>query len=348
MPDTVADIMYQKLSAQYGDGSLSDLLRQFWIDKGFGEDPPVGNDLLDFFATDLGAVGNSIIDRRFDYWTNYSGSSGAVTTSKEAEILWNVLGLITKNFEAQWNIYQQISKSLEARWDIDVIANLVWEIDASNMGSPADGSQVSSWNDTTGNARHAVQATAANRPLVRATPTGFNSNPAVEFGASDFLQVPYNAALNPAALTMFWVVRLTGAAGTYRSLFTSRNDGELRGYILYANDIDRWDAWAGNGINYNPTGASTGVATLNDTCTLCYTADNTGINLYLDNVLVQSYAKAYAPQTADPLNIGRGEDLGTNFQFLGLVARGQLYSRILASAERGALHSMAASKYAIS
>ena len=52
---------------------------------------------------------------------------------------------------------------------------------------PANGAAVSSWNDASGNARHATQATGTAQPVWRASVAALNSQPAVDFDGSDAL-----------------------------------------------------------------------------------------------------------------------------------------------------------------
>ena len=64
-----------------------------------------------------------------------------------------------------------------------------------------------------------------------------DTNRAVGFnGSSQYVNVPYLAALNPAQLTVEAWVFPTGGQGTFRSVVTSRDwaPGAARGYILYA------------------------------------------------------------------------------------------------------------------
>ena len=49
---------------------------------------------------------------------------------------------------------------------------------ASSMSSVGDGNTLSQWDDITGNARHATQATAARRPFYRAAASGLFGNTA--------------------------------------------------------------------------------------------------------------------------------------------------------------------------
>lgn len=83
--------------------------------------------------------------------------------------------------------------------------------DSRNL-TGADGSAISSWSDTSGNARHAVQATALNQPTVvtNGTPNGV---PAAAFAdTSDLLTAPYGQS---APFTQYVVYRLDSTASGY-------------------------------------------------------------------------------------------------------------------------------------
>jgi hypothetical protein len=73
----------------------------------------------------------------------------------------------------------------------------------------ANNDPVSSWTDSSGNARHAVQATGASQPLYK---TGIlNAQPALLFdGINDGLQIPAIDLTNAEALTLFLVCQPVG------------------------------------------------------------------------------------------------------------------------------------------
>ena len=88
----------------------------------------------------------------------------------------------------------------------DEVPGLSFWYDARDL-SLADGSSVTSWPDKSSIGRDMSQGTATNQPTYRASPTGFNGQPAVEFdGQDDYL---INTA-NPYQETtgeVFYVVR---------------------------------------------------------------------------------------------------------------------------------------------
>jgi hypothetical protein len=79
---------------------------------------------------------------------------------------------------------------------------------ASTMASVGDGNTLSQWDDISGNARHATQATSARRPVYRATASGLVGNTsAVEFlgNSSDphYVSLPNMSALTQGAIFVY-------------------------------------------------------------------------------------------------------------------------------------------------
>jgi len=75
-------------------------------------------------------------------------------------------------------------------------------------GLVADNAGVARWQDKSGNAHHATQATANDRPLVR--PNTKAGKPVLEFdGTSDFMRVADTNALDLNTFSVFSVVRLS-------------------------------------------------------------------------------------------------------------------------------------------
>ena len=79
-----------------------------------------------------------------------------------------------------------------------------------------------------------------------------DTNRSVGFnGSSQYVNVPYLAALNPAQVTVEAWAYPTGGQGSFRSVVTSRDyaTGNPRGYILYAASDNTWQFWLGTGTN---------------------------------------------------------------------------------------------------
>lgn len=59
-------------------------------------------------------------------------------------------------------------------------------------------------------------------------------------GSSQYAEAAYNAAFNPAVFSIEMLSKISGGAGSFRALFTSR-DSPFIGYTLYASDSDLYE-----------------------------------------------------------------------------------------------------------
>jgi PKD repeat protein/glucose/arabinose dehydrogenase len=162
-----------------------------------------------------------------------------------------------------------------------------------------------------------------------------DSNTAVGFnGSSQYVNVPYVAALNPAQFTLEGWAFITGGQGTHRSLVTSRNysTNNARGYVIYAAADNTWQFWNGVGsgwsIAYGPP------VTLNQWTHLVGTYDGTTMRLYVNGALVASTAAGHLQNTQRPLRIATGatEKASPQFYLPGRVDEVAIYGSALAQA----------------
>lgn len=103
-------------------------------------------------------------------------------------------------------------------------ANMVAWYDADSLWSLVDGDRVRSWPDLSHNARHASQATFANRPIYKTNI--LNGRPVVRFdGVNDYLTATWGAISQPLMAFVVWKVTadtganqhaIDGADGTHR------------------------------------------------------------------------------------------------------------------------------------
>ena len=145
-----------------------------------------------------------------------------------------------------------------------------------------------------------------NQPGIAAGDTAVSFN-----GSSQYAQVPYNAALNGSSFAVEAWAKVSGGAGTYRSLVTSRDIGGSgrAGYILYAASNNHWQFWLGTGsgwyILYGPA------VTLNTWTDIAASYDGTTAKLYINGSLAASGTPtSYVPNPASPLRIGAGTTEG--------------------------------------
>ena len=129
------------------------------------------------------------------------------------------------------------------------------------------------------------------------------------YGTDDYVEVPYNADLNPDQFTVECWARVEGGDGTWRSVITSRDDNPQMGYIIYAGSNNRWQFWTGDGPNGNVSwNVLQGPAITTYVWThIAATFDGSDMRLYINGELVGTLAiNDFGKNTAMPLRIGAG------------------------------------------
>ena len=175
-----------------------------------------------------------------------------------------------------------------------------------------DGDAVSSWGDSSGNARHVVQASSGNQPIYKEN--GANGMPYVKFdGSDDFLSYAYDSSnspfLNPDVLTIFTVT--TDITGMNGGILSSRN-GNDGYYIKYDNSNTRFN------LGHHNTTASTANgsrADLNYPSMLTIKTSDTGdgdtlwdtVQMSVDGEisLASTGSKTYTKNTSGAFDVGR-------------------------------------------
>lgn len=169
-----------------------------------------------------------------------------------------------------------------------------------------------------------------------------NTGGSASFIGSGVINVPYSAEINPNSFTIATWARVTGGAGTFRSVITSRYDGlvfggaNLDGYILYAGSDNRWQFWTGDGESAIDTWDTiTGPnVVLNEWTHLAISFDaaTSTKRLFVNGVLAaSSTTQGYNPvtNTGRTVHIGGGGDDGNSFRFVGGIDDVGLYNTAL-------------------
>ena len=173
-----------------------------------------------------------------------------------------------------------------------------------------------------------------------------SSDTAARFdGATSKIDVPFDAALNPASFTVECWTKVQGGAGSYRSPVTSRQTSAtvLAGYIFYAGAGDTWEFWTGNGTRWNTltTAATNGGVVIGAWTHLVGTYDATSLTMsfYINGALVmQATNVTVMPVGTDgtplPLRVGAGATEGYgDFWFNGSVDEVAVYPSVLTAAQ---------------
>jgi hypothetical protein len=139
-----------------------------------------------------------------------------------------------------------------------------------------------------------------------------DSDTAAQFdGSSGLVTVPYaDDSLNPAKFTVEALVDVAGGEGQFRAVVSSRDidgDGQHFGYILYAGEQNKWEAWVGDG-NTGAWQVVIGPDVAPGKHYLAMTYNGTTLKLYVDPAddTPASADVAYTPNTAQELRIGAG------------------------------------------
>jgi hypothetical protein len=170
------------------------------------------------------------------------------------------------------------------------------------------------------------------------TAAGFN-------GSSYKIDVPFNAALNPASFTVECWAKVEGGAGNYRSPVTSRESTSTvqAGYIFYAGAGNTWEFWTGSGTGWNAltTAATNGPVEIGAWTHLVGTYDATSLttSFYINGALVMqgtniTVAPVGTVGSPCPLRVGAGGTEGAGeYWFDGSVDEVAVYSSVLTGAQ---------------
>jgi len=199
--------------------------------------------------------------------------------------------------------------------------------------SLADGTAVSSWTDSSGNARHAVQATAGSQPIYK---TGIlNGKPVLRFdGAASTLQIPAFAPGTNAVSILIVMASGSAQAGTGIIVESSANPNTNAGaFTAYraANNVTVGanSGAAVNGVTTNAVSPLLIAATLDFTRGLRFT--QTTINGVYNDTNINANQNAAATFTSQAVNIGARA--GTSLFFAGDIAEIIVFKRLLTPLE---------------
>ena len=156
-----------------------------------------------------------------------------------------------------------------------------------------------------------------------ATSVGFN-------GTSQYVQVPYAAALNTPKFSVEIWARPNSSAGAYRGVMGSRSYPQ--GWTLYQGTDGSWEFWVNSGADMSSIW-SDAPATANTWYHLVGTFDGTKVLLYVNGVQASTTATTtYKAQTVNPLEIGQAQP-GGNLYFPGRLEEAAVYGTALTAAQ---------------
>jgi alpha-tubulin suppressor-like RCC1 family protein/uncharacterized protein YpmS len=150
-------------------------------------------------------------------------------------------------------------------------------------------------------------------------------------GGSDYVQMPYNANLNPSIFTVSLWVKVEGNENVYRSPITSRNGSTITGYLIYAGPGNRWEFLIGSGSWHDIIGPP---VVLNEWTHLAMTYNGTDFTAYINGEQLGSETASFVQNTTSPLRIAAGTTESTpSYYFNGKIDEVRIYNIALSQAE---------------
>ena len=178
-------------------------------------------------------------------------------------------------------------------------------------------------------------------------------------GTNDYVEVPFDASMNPTAdfTVNAWVK--TGGSSTWQSAVTSRSATTTcddtpnlsAGYMLYIQPDEEWSFWNGNCTNNTWAQINTKVDVNLNTWqmqTITYDQSGTMMSLYVDGVLIgNNNSHELKPNGDRPLRIGAGRtNASAAYFFNGLIDEVGVWSSKLSSEEIVQLYNSGETLYA--
>lgn len=217
----------------------------------------------------------------------------------------------------------------------------VWlKPDAAGMTPAADGSAVETWNDASGLANHATQATLANRPQYYSNV--FNGNPALGLTANRFLNIDFSEISN-TNYTIITVSKRNQATGSLLSLLGTVSGQGLT--LFYPSSTVSRHKQFSNWVSMTIPAYSANELPCIMACHFNTTAGkkawriHDGANVTRTGSNITSYASTGQGR------IGRGE---ASDYFNGYLAEVIVYDRVLTSTEVKQIHTYLSVKYGLS
>jgi hypothetical protein len=200
-------------------------------------------------------------------------------------------------------------------WTPALISTSLWLDASDSLTVTLSGSEVTQWNDKSGNGLNCSQATSANRPIIASAAQ--NSLNTIRFVASDYLSASSNITLT-TAFTVF-IVAKNRIRKDYNGLF------RIGASALPANDVSNleiyWQAGSSNSGNIVTTGnrninfkgdqTNNAIPDVNNYYIHSSEASGTNLATRYQNGIVQASSQTFGggvvvPSAANPYHVGIG------------------------------------------
>jgi hypothetical protein len=160
-----------------------------------------------------------------------------------------------------------------------------------------------------------------------------DANTAATFeGTVSRVEIPYTAALNPSIYTAEAWAKVTGGAGTYRAVISTRDEQSgvyQKGFILYATSGNIWSFWTSPGVGWEALNGPPVV--IGEWTHLVAVYDGQTKYLFVNGELVGAQTAVSVPNDLRPTRIGEGRnefDPG-DYRFLGDIDEVAIYNTAL-------------------
>ncbi|WP_171032831.1 DUF2341 domain-containing protein [Fodinibius saliphilus] len=231
-----------------------------------------------------------------------------------------------------------------------------------DTGLILNGSDVSTWEDQSGNNRHFSSSSASNKPQLATNISSLNNQSAVEFdGGGDFLEDPdgENYINGLTQFTLFFVIQ-SNQLNVNRGFWDTENPDSQDEVFTIRYDASGANAGANNLIkagilNDTPDNQLESFSDIQTTQGQILSYDwksNEEYNLVVDGVLNNPSAISSPPSgtisNASKALIGKGAKDGSSVSWDGYIAEAILYDRFLNDSERKSIEDYLSEKYGIS
>jgi hypothetical protein len=218
--------------------------------------------------------------------------------------------------------------------------------DATSGGSlvAADGA-VARWQDKSGNARHATQATSGSRPLCRTAVK--NGMAALEFnGTSNYLDI--SSTLSFSEYTVFVVAKRSTVSGSAGILSSDNGAGTRSSQCCRVSGANiesiSFSSTTGGTV---VTATSSATVSANEWFTAAVTQSSTTLSIYKNGTSVASVSATHHSTAVSP-TVGRLlKNLSDSFMWDGNIAEIIFYSNALSDTSRAAVSSYLIQKWGI-
>lgn len=220
-------------------------------------------------------------------------------------------------------------------WTPLSIAGLQLWLDASTITGVADNTDLSTWSDLSGNARHSTQSTAADKPHFQVAYQ--NGLGAVEFdGANHWLVLDFSSAVAAADHTIIIAAETRDTATNTDQRFLSFKVGELNinSVTSTAGKVGYWET------NWVHAADATDAAQV-----LSYQMDNAGAEIFRDGVSIADSLTLVNRALGSDSAVGAFYD--GRYQFDGHLFEVLIYSPMINATNRAAVEAHLISKWGI-